>query len=53
MDFSINDQNLRIISLFLDEKSYKNFRETNKFYSKLELTNNNDLLKILVKKWIK
>ena len=46
----LGDQNLRIISQLLDGESYKNLRETHKFCSQLELTNNNDLLKLLVKK---
>ena len=51
---TINDQNLGIISQFLDGKSYRNLRESEKHSSIiLELTNNNDSLKILVKKWLK
>ena len=50
-NITFSDQNLRIISQFLDGKSYNNLRLSHKHPSIiLEFTNNNDFLKILVKK---
>jgi surface protein len=52
-NITFSDQNLRIISQFLDGKSYNNLRLSHKHPSIiLEFTNNNDFLKILVKKWL-